>query len=80
MTTLLDSGTQVSLIDCALKQKYLPQQVIQELILGQEGGIEVVAVTAKLLREENNKTNAIVSFVQTQEPIQSWSTQCHCPP
>lgn len=138
VTTLLDSGAQVSIIDRLWKQKYVPQlelrplsellgdkkldltaangqlipydgwveitfnlpgnddpnlaigvpflvspvslvrpilgfNVIQELILGHDGGIEVVAIIAKLLREamkiENDKAEAIVNFVQTQEPI-----------
>ena len=47
--------------------------MIQELNLGQESGIEVVAIIAKLLREamqiENDKAEAIVNFLQTQEPI-----------
>ncbi|KAF0037936.1 hypothetical protein F2P81_010810 [Scophthalmus maximus] len=46
--------------------------VIKELILGQETGMEVVAVIARLLKEamqvENDKAEAIVNLVQTQEP------------
>ena len=45
--------------------------VIQELLLGQTGGMEVVTVIADLLREamgiENYKVEAIVNFVQTED-------------
>lgn len=62
------------LVSCvSLVRPILGFNVIQELILGQEGGIEVVAIIAKLLREamqiENDKAEAIVNFLQTQEPI-----------
>ncbi|KAK0132160.1 hypothetical protein N1851_033046 [Merluccius polli] len=46
--------------------------VIKELILGQEGGMGVVSVIARLLKDamqvESDKAEAIVNFIQTQEP------------
>lgn len=49
--------------------------VIKELILGQEGGMGVVSVIARLLEDamqvESDKAEAIVNFIQTQEPTHS---------
>lgn len=46
--------------------------VIKELILGQEGGMGVASVIARLLESamqvESDKAEAIVNFIQTQEP------------
>ncbi len=46
--------------------------VIKELILGQESGRGVVSVIARLLEDamqvESDKAEAIVNFIQTQEP------------
>lgn len=63
------------LVSCVnLLRPILGFNVIQELILGREGGVEVVA---QLLREamqiESDKAEAIVNFVQTREP-----THCRC--
>lgn len=56
----------------SLDRPILGFNVIQELILGQEGGIHVVTVIAKLLKDamhiENDQAATIVNFVQTQEP------------
>ena len=45
--------------------------VIKELILGQDGGMGVVSVIARLLKDamqvESDKAEAIVNFIQTQE-------------
>lgn len=62
------------LVSCvSLVRPILGVIVIEELILGQESEIEVIAIIVKLLREamqiENDKAEAIVNFVQTQEPV-----------
>ena len=55
----------------SLVRPILGFNVIQELLLGQTGGMEVVTVIADLLREamgiENDKVEAIVNFVQTED-------------
>lgn len=58
----------------SLTRPILGFNVIEELILGQDGDIEVVAVIGKLLREamqiENYQAETIVNFIQTPEPDQ----------
>lgn len=61
------------LVSCVnLPRPILGVNLIHELILGQEGGVEVVA---QLLREamqiESNRAEAIVNYVQTHEPTYS---------
>lgn len=61
------------LVSCVnLPRPILGVNLIHELILGREGGVEVVA---QLLREamqiESNRAEAIVNYVQTHEPTYS---------
>lgn len=58
----------------SLTRPILSFNVIEELILGQEGDIEVVAVIGKFVREamqiESDRAETIVSLIQTPEPEQ----------
>ena len=58
----------------SLVRPILGFNVIEELILGKEGDIEVVAVIGKLLREamqiENDQAETIVNLIQTSDPDQ----------
>lgn len=63
------------LVSCAsLARPILGFNVIEELILGQEGDIEVVAVISQLLRGalqiENERAETIVDLIQTPDPDQ----------